>query len=158
MSTSTAKKSAAQLLRPVVENFKRQVAQVIDDVEGRIDQILRVRYDAPPEARPIELPAPRLQLRWAENESPRYGHLCHYEMVFPLGDLDIRNDDKTGFCVVELGRTKVNGGEYPWLSGDGRPYRDGTHSDWDAKMFGGWPIYILAPGAPPKLFVKAEAK
>lgn len=81
------------------------------------------------------LPAPRLQLRW-ESE-----FLCHYELVLPLRELDIRRElgdrDEVGsrFLAVPLGCTRRGGsGNVPVLE-DGRvdmPYRDGCHIKWDA--------------------------
>jgi hypothetical protein len=68
---------------------------------------------------------------------------------------DIRNDEKQGFGVIELGSTSVGGGRLPW---DGElshatPFRDGAHAHWDAKQFGNLPIYVVAPDG---RFVKAK--
>lgn len=84
------------------------------------------------------LPAPRLQLRWS---SP---HLCHYELVIPLGKYDVRRergngDTRSCFMAIPLNSTRVGGGNDIMfeLAPDGTarvrmPYRDGMHIRWDA--------------------------
>lgn len=107
-----------------------------------------------------ELPAPRLQLRWAEAEpSSRYPWACHYELVLPLGEHDIRREsyDDDGKCtvgpceaVIPMKPPTLRGGNAPCENPDGTlycdtPFRDGAHANWDAKVLGNPPIYVIAP-------------
>ena len=139
-----------ELLRPVFDIFKRRAEAAIKDAVARVENILRVSY-APVAAQiPTGLPAPRLQMRWEKGDRFNCDWLCHYELVFPLKDIDVRNTDngKLGFAVVTLGRTeqRSSGNTPPWHHNevrDRRPYRDGAHSDWDAATFGGLPIYVF---------------
>lgn len=104
-------------------------------------------YDAPAEARPEGLPAPRLQLRWEDKAEDGFERVCHYELVFPIREHDVRNDTKTGFAVIRLGRTRQGGGEPDWrVRLDNRiPFRDGVHAAWDSRVFGSLPIIVIAP-------------
>lgn len=132
-------------------DFERRMADAIEGAAQEIKNILRVDYAAAADRLPPGLPAPRLQLRWTQDEWER---LCHYELVIPLGEHDIRNDAKTGYGVIELGRTRSRGGSTPWEAGQREwrmPYRDGAHARWDSAAFGGLPIYVLAPGIVPIL-------
>jgi hypothetical protein len=133
-----------ELIDPVVQAFKVRARNAIDEATASIRNILRVKYDAPKECLP-GLPSPRLQLRWEQTEYD--GNVCHYEMVFPLQEWDIRNDAKTGHAVVELGRTKSSG-DRNWSSGGASeltPFRDGAHAKWDSSLFGDIPIYAITP-------------
>lgn len=112
------------------------------------------------------LPAPRLQLRWVANGDDRaWPWHCHYELVLPLNDGDIRREqyDEDGEelperlteLVVPLkGATRRGGSGTPCTAQDGTrycdaPYRDGSHAYWDAKVLGNPPRYVIAPdGAP----------
>lgn len=108
------------------------------------------------------LPAPRLQLRWAEAEPNELGRqwACHYELVLPLGKHDIRrevyNEDgemtgKVSELVAPLKPPTLRGSSStPCEAKDGTryydaPYRDGAHAQWDAKALGGLPIYVIGP-------------
>ncbi len=107
-----------------------------------------------------KLPAPRLQLRWAQHTGQhRYEWECHYELVLPLRGTDIRRDVwKDGEEVGEVEELAVpikeptlrgsNG--TPCTAQDGTrycdtPYRDGAHARWDAEVLGNPPIFCIAP-------------
>lgn len=108
-----------------------------------------------------KLSAPRLQLRWEKIErGPATKWLCHYELVVPLGEYDIRAEQEgprggrrpnlTEMVVVMGGPTERSGGGTPCTDRDGTlycdpPYRDGAHAQWDAKALGNLPIYVIAP-------------
>lgn len=106
--------------------------------------------------------APRLQLRWTENEPNQIDNwLCHYELVLPLQDGDVRrevcNDDReiighvSELTVPICGATRRASSATPCTSyWDGSryrdtPLRDGKHSEWDAAALGGLPVYVIAP-------------
>lgn len=108
------------------------------------------------------LPAPRLQLRWAESESNdrQYRWECHYELVLPLGTHDIRrevyNDDgvlveeAAEFVVPMKPPTRRGSDVTPCQTQGGaryydEPYRDGAHAQWDSAALGGLPIFVIAP-------------
>ena len=107
------------------------------------------------------LHSPRLQLRWAPAAANTLGYPweCHYELVLPLGEHDIRReiyDDEgelTGkVCELSVALkppTRRGGGGTPCSAQNGsrhydEPYRDGAHALWDAKALGGLPIYVIA--------------
>lgn len=147
MARSKVDRDADALLKPVFAAFKRQAAQAIREAQAEIENVLKVEYDAPEVARPIGLPVPRLQLRWEEAADSMRERICHYEMVFPLREHDCRNRAKANFAVVTLGRTHQSGARPDWGVDLGwrTPYRDGAHAQWDAEVFGGLPIYVIAP-------------
>lgn len=108
------------------------------------------------------LPAPRLQLRWAEAAPNERGYqwACHYELVLPLGEHDIRRDvydddgemtGKVSELVAALKPPTLRGGSgYPCEAQDGTryfdpPFRDGVHAQWDADVLGKLPVYVIAP-------------
>lgn len=138
-------------LAAAVRSFKATADAEINKIKKKMQDVLRVFYDgAPKEAIPADLPAPRLQLRWARDH--RYdGELtCYYEMVIPLQKYDCRNDAKQNFGVVELSRTAVGGGPDDRFSTDDpwhiTPFRDGSHIQWDCDAFGGTlPMYVITP-------------
>jgi len=116
------------------------------------------------------LPAPRLQLRWSEanDNDPHYQWHCHYELVLPLREHDIRREvyDDDGMQTGEVAElvvplkppTRRSGGGEPCRAQDGThycdaPYRDGAHAKWDAAALGGLPVYVLDPEG--RAFVKA---
>lgn len=116
------------------------------------------------------LPAPRLQLRWAlaEPNNRQYKWACHYELVIPLDEYDIRREeyDDEGNCtkgpresvIAMKPPTLRGGGGTPCTAQDGTryydaPYRDGAHAQWDAKSIGDPPIYVIAPDG--KAFLRA---
>lgn len=148
MAQTAVSKQADELLKPVFKAFKRQAAEAIREAQEKVASVLRVSYDAPAEARPETLPAPRLQLRWEETPGGMRPRTCHYELVFPLHEHDIRDDDETGYVVVQLGRTMQGGADVDWDAcdlADRAPFRDGVHAQWDAAVFGWLPIYVMAP-------------
>ncbi|OUM00529.1 hypothetical protein [Variovorax sp. JS1663] len=107
------------------------------------------------------LPAPRLQLRWEANpDQGIYSWLCHYELVLPLDEHDIRREvyddegEMTGkvdeMVIAIKPPTKRGGGGVPCASMEGEryfdpPFRDGVHANWDAKHLGNPPIFAIAP-------------
>lgn len=141
---NTTAKEVDALLKPVVNRFKRDARAAISAAHAEIKNILKVDYASPPEKRPEGLPAPRLQFRWEDADE----YICHYEMVFPLREFDIRNDAKTNIAIVELGRTRVGSNTPPWQrqGPDQRvPFRDGVHAQWDAEAFKGIPVFVISP-------------
>ena len=106
------------------------------------------------------LPAPRLQLRWVVNPEDGSSHeyLCHYEMVIPLREHDIRREvyDDDGMTTGEIEElvipiiapTKRGSNRVPCVDTLGRrfydaPYRDGVHACWDSEALGGLPIFVI---------------
>lgn len=113
--------------------------------------------------RKAKLPAPRIQLRWAESTEPGWAWMCHYELVLPLGEHDVRREvyDKRGnlkkkertelVAALKEPSLRSSSGMLPPCSAQNgaryydAPYRDGAHAKWDAKLLGGLPIYCIAP-------------
>lgn len=111
------------------------------------------------------LPAPRLQLRWAKNNDRTGSYAdcswaCHYELVLPLREGDIRRDqyDEAGEVVGEIselvvpikGPTGRQSAGTPTVAPDGSryydtPFRDGAHAKFDAEVLGNPPIYVIGP-------------
>jgi hypothetical protein len=136
------------LLKPAFEALKEEARAAIKSAEDEMRNRLHVLYDAGPDRLPEGLPAPRLQLRWAQEECEGYDRVCYYEMVFSLREFDVRNDSKAGFAVIELGKSMQGGGSEPWTRTPPRarrPFRDGAHADWDSVVFGGLPIFVISP-------------
>lgn len=148
-----AEKRVDEMLAQLAHHFKARAQEVIDAAEAELRDVYRVRYGVALEAGLCHLPAPRLQLRWEDVEDAEYQWLCHYELVFPLHEFDIRREATDvcgGFAVVELGRTRVSSGDTPIYDRsrkplDRLPYRDGAHAQWDSRLFGGLPIYVIDP-------------
>ncbi|MBR8234656.1 hypothetical protein K6W26_22880 [Burkholderia sp. AU42008] len=107
-----------------------------------------------------DLPAPRLQLRWTPSDEPGYGWECHYELVLPLGQNDIRAEQEgpDGERLPNLKELVVpmvepclrSSSATPCMTSDGSryyddPYRDGAHAWWDSKELGNPPIFVIAP-------------
>jgi hypothetical protein len=114
----------------------------------------------------LELPAPRLQLRWEllpdyEDEDDHYCRkICCYELVLPTGEHDCRaNDPETG-CPgfrkelrISIDATVVSGGPPEPLvhyddSGDKvleTPFRDSAHINWDGAALQ-LPTYVIYGG------------
>ena len=97
-----------------------------------------------------------LRLRW-EAESD-FSFLCHYELVVPLGENDIRREVYEDGEVIETiselvtpmnaGPVRRMSGAIPCIDEDGKlyfdaPYRDGAHAQWDSKALGGIPIKVM---------------
>jgi hypothetical protein len=117
-----------------------------------------------------KLPAPRLQLRWAPSrQRPGYDWECHYELVIPLGEYDIRREqydadgnelEKVSELIVPLKPPSLRGSaRIPCQDMKGEryydaPFRDGAHAMWDAKVIGNVPIFVIAPDG--KAFAKAD--
>lgn len=108
------------------------------------------------------LPAPRLQLRWAASTlRPGYNWECHYELVLPLDEFDVRAERETEDgeplpklqeLVIPIKGPSLRGSDrVPCqdIGGGARfydaPYRDGAHAMWDAKLIGNPPIFVIAP-------------
>lgn len=113
------------------------------------------------------LPAPRLQLRWQENDGNHgfkvheYSWICHYELVLPLGDGDVRRESCAPKGVKQITElvapikspsARASSSAFPpCTSGDGKqryydaPWRDGVHAEIDARLLGGLPVYVIAP-------------
>jgi hypothetical protein len=102
------------------------------------------------------LPAPRIELRWEPSNKPKYNWQCHYELVIPLRETDIRREDDNGnkvrsILVVPMGPPSLRFSSSTPCSGLDHagycdtPYRDGAHAQWDAAVLGGLPIFVIAP-------------
>ena len=96
-----------------------------------------------------ELPSPRLQFVWMFNPDDGMEYACRYELVFALRDGDGRgNYHEPSECVITLGITR-RGGACPWENQidleHETPFRDGAHARWDSEIFGGLPVYVIAP-------------
>ncbi|WP_157636690.1 hypothetical protein [Burkholderia ubonensis] len=107
------------------------------------------------------LPAPRLQLRWVPSDlKSGYEWECHYELVLPLSEHDIRAEQegpdgaplpKLKELVVPMKLPSLRGSSgTPCTAQDGSryyddPYRDGAHAFWDSKLLGNPPIFVIAP-------------
>ena len=148
MSRSSSGKMSVVSLEPEPATLEANepAASRVPVAEAK-DDLLLVRYDALPEIAPARLPAPRLQLRWEERAVDGFDRICHYEMVLPLREGDMRDDAGTGFVVIELGRTLQDFASPDWARhlSSRVPFRDGVHSRWDAEALGGIPIYVIAP-------------
>lgn len=106
------------------------------------------------------LPLPRLQLRWLPSTiKQNYQWECHYELVIPLHQYDIRREiyGKRGGmkkgpkeCVIPMKPPSLRDGGEPCKNHDGSrycdtPYRDGAHAKWDSAVLGGIPVCCIAP-------------
>lgn len=99
-----------------------------------------------------KLPTPRLELRWANDTTPgEYGgvkRLCHYNLVLPLGEHDIRRENENAVgdeLRVEIEVTTVTsfGRELDTDKILPTPYRDSAHAAWDSKALGGLSVYVV---------------
>ncbi len=96
----------------------------------------------------MDLPLPRLQLRW-ERGANEHELICHYEFVVRVGKHDCRDDAfKLGFAKASFGTTRSTchkpGGYVPFFP-DGTmetPFRDGAHAAWDSHRLG-IPAYVI---------------
>ena len=108
------------------------------------------------------LATPRMQLRWtaAEPNDRDMQWACHYELVLPLGEHDIRrevygDDGEIGgivdVLIVAMKPHSLRGStSIPCQDQSGErycdpPWRDGIHSKWDAALLGNLPVYVIAP-------------
>lgn len=105
-----------------------------------------------------ELPRPRLELRWdEENAPPPEGYptgskACRYLLVLPLSRWDLRREDENGEQVrgaleMEI-RCTIRGGGGPDLIDEDRqvidtPFRDHSHATWDSHVLK-LPAYVTA--------------
>ncbi|MFG1376120.1 hypothetical protein [Xanthobacter autotrophicus] len=92
------------------------------------------------------LPAPRLQFRWVPNEHADYEWIVFYELVLPLGKYDCRREGPkgaSGELALEIGKTLRGSSQ---TCPNDKPYRDGTHANWDNEALGGHlPIIVIDP-------------
>lgn len=99
----------------------------------------------------INLSAPRLQLRWTKNEKTQdkdCDWLCHYELVLPVHEHDIRYDGGGHLVIPMSAPTKRWGMTPPCIHTDGSyfcdaPRRDGAHALWDSAVLNNLPVYII---------------
>lgn len=107
-----------------------------------------------------ELPCPRLELRWVDQEADEGGYtvVCEYSYVFPIAHLDIRAEGEDANGEYRYGVRR----EHRALIGkthstrtaadrirDGQietPFRDGSHIHWDRPHFGNPPMFAVACG------------
>lgn len=81
------------------------------------------------ESQQLGLPLPRLQLTWCPSKEEDTC-LCFYDLLLPVGKLDIRNLGESGCTLAEISVTKTNHSIKD--KGTTTPYRDGSHIAWDA--------------------------
>ena len=100
----------------------------------------------------LVMPCPRLEFNWVKTGHDWRKRECIYYLVLPLGEYDVRREDKEGNKVrdenyVELGRTSINGGRStPPIFEDGKvetPFRDGVHAKWDSAVLGNLPVFSV---------------
>ena len=145
--SATFKREMLNLMKPALMRAAEEAERIIQAERARISNILRTRYDAGPVRARADLPMPRLQLRW-EEPGDNCDRTCYYELVFKIDEHDIRNDAKSGACVVELSRTHCTGGNpLQFVEDIGRetPFRDGAHAHYDSIALNGIPVYVIAP-------------
>lgn len=87
----------------------------------------------------MKLPnVPCLVIEHTKSEEEGYDWLATYSLRLPLGENDIRREDKRtrdGFLYLEMGSTKVTCSGTPDQYGQvSTPYRDGCHIKWDARI------------------------
>lgn len=111
-----------------------------------------------------DLPTPRLELRWRlvdKDDALGVKANCHYSLVLPLREHDIRREDEDGNDVrseqaLEINVTESQGGFWPKYRGDyiETPYRDGVHAIWDSEVLNGMPIYAVCPATKKAMLVE----
>ena len=144
-------------------------------VHSSEDALIPTAQEAP--AAP-QIVAPRLQMRWVREEGPsefsfttENDWLCHYELVLPLREFDIRPEvyvdgeqvDEVSELVIPIkGPTRrgSNGTDPCSWEGFDAPYRDGVHAGWDSDVLGDLPIFVIAPDgrAHPEPYEKWERR
>lgn len=97
---------------------------------------------------------PCIQFRWVKGDGSDFCRdwECHYEIVIPLREFDIRREDKDGNIVREnlviYNSVTYSGAKIPCIYENeyffDTPYRDGAHSHWDNQYLN-FPIYAIAP-------------
>lgn len=81
----------------------------------------------------LGLPLPRLQLTWQKSDEANEW-FCHYELLVPAPNWDIRNEAERGYIPIPINTTKVGTSRTP-AQPDGKlstPFRDGVHVANDA--------------------------
>lgn len=100
----------------------------------------------------MDLPAPRLELRWRK-PTPielkhehalwgQYNWTCEYNLVLPLRESDCRREGKNHKeKKYELGKTYMSTGinEPPRET----PVRDGAHAGWDSEALKDIPVILI---------------
>jgi hypothetical protein len=126
------------------------------------------KQDKPSSPAPVHrLVGPHLRLRWEKSDRADCDWLCHYELVIPFDEHDIRREvyDKNGefvaekFCnVISMGSTTRRKSSEPPCNGNifDAPFRDYAHAKWDAMKLGNLPIYVIAPDG--RAFLRPNAK
>lgn len=108
----------------------------------------------------LDLPTPRLELRWYPSDEPHYKNdkwyerRCEYLLVLPLKEHDIRREDEDGNSIytenfILINETIVRGGKGSPINGNlsiDTPYRDSAHAKWDAASLNNLPIYAVCEG------------
>lgn len=98
------------------------------------------------------------QFRW--EQEGEFAFACHYELVIPLGENDIRREIwEDGVQIGERDKLVIAMSEYPTRRTGGgipcveretgyyyfdAPYRDGAHAKWDSATMGNIPIQVIA--------------
>jgi hypothetical protein len=97
-----------------------------------------------------------LRLRWEKSDQPDCDWLCHYELVMPFDEYDIRSEVYNNkrelvaklLCnVIPMGKpTKRTSKRVPCHDHDyDAPFRDGSHASWDSARLGNIPVCVMAP-------------
>jgi hypothetical protein len=120
----------------------------------------------PAEAPVHQIVGPHLLLRWEKDDQNGINWLCHYELVIPFREHDIRREvyDKNGeqigqrsANVIPMGSPTRRTGRKPCLNGMyDAPLRDGVHAQWDSAKLGGLPIYVMDPDG--KVYLRPNAQ
>lgn len=100
-----------------------------------------------------EMPAPRFELRWHKTGDTWEKRECHYNIVLPLQEYDLRRENRDGDQVrdvmtIRFSTTKVNGDPFPFDPNGchiEKPYRDYAHAKWDSESLK-VPVYAVYEG------------
>lgn len=101
---------------------------------------------------------PYLRLRWVRDLMEENAFTCHYELVMPLGESDIRREVwSNGECISKRDKLIIpmssnstrRTGSVPCINEGGgyyydAPFRDGAHAKWDSEKLGGIPVRVMA--------------